>query len=179
MSTLLDEVTAVAGNNHMSLPGRFTMLARSIATIEGVIEQLCPELNLFKLFSDKFMDRAKKNFDLSESLLSIGQDALELGKKTIRLPKLAADALNSIVKGRMKINLELTGYEELVDRAGACVKNIILAVFACVLFLGSCLLCTTDIQPQTEQGIPFIAAAGLIFSVSLGIYSVKHMTKKK
>jgi ubiquinone biosynthesis protein len=179
MSMLLDEVTAVAGNNHMSLPGRFTMLARSIATIEGVIEQLCPELNLFKLFSDKFMDRAKKNFDLSESLLSIGQDALELGKKTIRLPKLAADALNSIVKGRMKINLELTGYEELVDRAGACVKNIILAVFACVLFLGSCLLCTTDIQPQTEQGIPFIAAAGLIFSVSLGIYSVKHMTKKK
>ena len=73
----------------------------------------------------------------------------------------------------------MTGYEELVEKAGATVKNIVLALFACILFLGSCILCTTDIQPQTGSGIPLPAAAGIIFSIALAIYTIRRMTKKK
>ena len=35
--------------------------------------------------------------------------------------------------------------------------SIVLAVFACVLFIGSCILTTTDIQPKTGQGVPLLA----------------------
>ena len=58
------------------------------------------------------------------------------------------------------------------------VKNIILALFACVLFFGSCILTTADIQPKTPDGQPLVAAAGMIFAIALGIYTVRRMSKK-
>ncbi|MBP3876986.1 MAG: hypothetical protein J6E44_03390, partial [Lachnospiraceae bacterium] len=58
------------------------MLIRSLGTIEGVIEQFCPELNLFEILSNKMMERAKKSFDLEQQLSSSGKEILEIGKKT-------------------------------------------------------------------------------------------------
>ena len=56
---------------------------------------------------------------------------------------------------------------------------VMLALFACVLFLGSAILSTADINPKTPDGQPLVAAAGLVFSIALAIYTVKHMSKKK
>ena len=179
LTTLLGEVTDLASKHHISLPGKFTMLVRSIATIEGVIEQLCPELNLFEQITDRFMERVKKNFDLSQELLSTGKDALEMGKKVSRMPLLAYDALNNAVKGRLKLNFELTGYESIMKDLNDTVMNVVLALFSCVLFIGSCLLSSTDIQPQTVSGQPLIAAIGLLVSIALGIYTIRKMAKKR
>lgn len=178
VSVLLSEVMDLGNKHHITLPGKFTMLMRSIITIEGVIEQLCPELNLFELLSNKLMDRMKKNYDLKQDLINKGKGLLEAGAKTAKIPLLAADALNNLAKGRMKINMELTSYEEPLEKIGDFMVYMILSVFSCVLFIGSCILCTTDIQPMTDQGIPLIAAVGFIFSVSLGIFSVKKMWKR-
>ena len=179
LSTLLEEVTDLADKHHISLPGKYTMLVRSIATIEGVIEQLCPELNLFQLITDKLMDRVKKNLDVKQELISAGKDILGVGKKVAKMPELAYDALNGMVKGRMKMNLELISYEAILNKINETTKNIILAVFACVLFIGSCVLSSTDIKPQTPDGQPLIAAVGMVFSIVLAIYTVRRMSKKK
>ena len=179
LSILLEEVVDLTTKHHITLPGKYTMLVRSIATIEGVIEQLCPELNLFELVSGKLMERAKQSFDLGQEMLSVGKEALEIGKKGAKLPALTSDVLNSMLKGRMKVNMELTGYEEIVDRAEKTALNVVLAVFACVLFFGSCILTTADIQPKTSHGVPLIAALGIVFSIALGIFTVKKMIKKK
>jgi len=179
LSALLTEVTDLASKHHISLPGKYTMLVRSIATIEGVIEQLCPELNLFKQITDRLLERVKKNIDVGQELLSAGKDVLDLGRKASRMPGMAYDALNNMVKGRTKVNFELTGYEEILKSLNATVKNVVLALFACVLFFGSCILTTADIQPKTPDGQPLVAAVGMIFAVALGIYTVRRMSKKK
>jgi ubiquinone biosynthesis protein len=179
LSTLLEEVTNLADKHHISLPGKYTMLVRSIATIEGVMEQLCPELNLFAQITDRLMERVKKNFDVQQELIAAGKDALEIGKKVSKMPELAYDALNNVVKGRTKINFELTGYEEFLTGINLTVKNIVLALFACVLFIGSCLLSSADIKPKTPDGQPLIAIAGIVFSIALAIYTIRRMSKKK
>ena len=178
-AVLLEEILDIMTKHSISVPGEYTMLVRSIATIEGVLEEFCPTLNLFTLLTDRMMDRAKKSFDLKQEIESSGKDILAMGKKTLKIPVLASDALNALVKGRTKVNLELTGYDELLEKGRVTLKNVILAVFACIVFIGSCILCTTDIGPKTPNGMPLIAGIGLVFSVSLGIYVVRKMTKKK
>ena len=179
LSMLLEEVTDLASKHHISLPGKYTMLVRSIATIEGVIEQLCPELNLFQQVTDRLLERVRKSFDVGQELLSAGKDALEMGKKISRMPNMAYDALNNALKGRLKLNFELTGYDDILKTLGETVKNVVLALFACVLFIGSCILSTADKQPKTPDGQPLVAAVGLIFAVALAIYTVRQMSKKK
>ena len=178
VAVLFEEICDLAAKHHIKLPGKFTMLVRSLTTIEGVIEQFCPELNLFEILSNKLMDRAKKNFDLQQELTSIGKEALEISKKAAKIPAMASDVLKGLARGRTKINLELTGYEELVKKGTDTIKNIVLAIFACVLFFGSCLLCLADIEPKAPGGIPAVAAVGFVFSVALAIYTVRRFTKK-
>lgn len=168
----------LAAANYITLPSEFTMLLRSLIMIEGVIEELCPALNLFQLLSDKFMERAKKNFDMKQKLLEAGGDILSMGKKAARIPTLAADALKDIVKGNMKINLELMGYESLMNSLSFLIRNIILAIFSCVIFTGSCVLCLTHIGPSMKSGMPLMSAVGFLFSIALGIYSIKQMNGK-
>ena len=179
VSMLFDEICSLAEKHHIKMPGKFTMLIRSLGTIEGVIEQLCPELNLFEILSSKLMDRAKKSFDIEQALISTGKDALEIGKKASRIPALASDLLKNAARGRMKMNLELTGYEELLNKGGDTVKNVMLALFACILFMGSSVMCLADISPKAPGGVPVLAAIGLILSVALAIYAIRNVTKGK
>ena len=179
ISLLFEEICTLADKHHVKMPGRFTMLVRSLATIEGVIEELCPSLNLFEIISGKLMDRAKQSFDLEQELLSVGKDALEISKKAARIPAQVSDVLKGVARGRTKINLELTGYEELLNKGGDSIRNIVLALFACIVFIGSCILCLADITPKAPGGMPAIAAIGLIFSVALAVYTIQNLSKKK
>ncbi|MBQ6153664.1 MAG: AarF/ABC1/UbiB kinase family protein [Ruminococcus sp.] len=179
MTTLIDEITDLASKHHITLPGQFTMLGRSILAIEGVIEQLCPELDLFKLLSDKMIERNKKDFDIKEIALNFGKELLSTGKKVFKIPGLTADSLQMLAKGKMKMNMELTGIDEPLEKIGQFVKYIVLALLACILFIGSCILASVDLQPKTSNGMPLISIGGIIFAIALAIYSVGKMSKKK
>ena len=179
VSVLFEEICTLAEKHHITLPGKFTMLVRSLTTIEGVIEQFCPSLNLFEILSNKMMDRAKKNFDLEQQLIATDKDMLEIGKKTAKIPVLASDLLKSAARGRMKMNMELTGYEELLVKGSTLVRNIVLAIFSCVMFIGSCFLCSADLEPKAPGGVPVLAAIGLVFSVSLAIFSIRNISQGK
>ena len=54
-----------------------------------------------------------------------------------------------------------------------------LALIACVLFIGSCILAGIDLKPKTENGMPVIAMAGIVFSIALAIYSIGKLSKKE
>ena len=178
-SALLGEVCDLADRHHITMPGRFTMLVRSFLTIEGVMEQLCPELDLFEVISDKLMDRMKKSFSLEKEIMNLGQGVLDVGKKVSRIPQLIADTLSDIMKGRLKVNLELTGYEELISELGAKINDIILVIIGCVLFSGGCRLCSTQIRPILPNGMPLIAVIVLMIGSSMLLFALKRIFRKK
>ena len=178
VGALMTDLTALLTEHHITMPGEYTMLIRSLVTIEGVLEEFCPELNLFDFLTKKMLERLKAGFDVREKLTSTLESLTATGLRTARLPSLAFDVLRNLVKGRMKINFELSGYEEMFRQLNATVKDILLAVFSCVLFSGSCRLCTTDIQPQTN-GVPLVALIGFVVSVALAIYTIRSLVKKK
>lgn len=178
-SSLLGEVVDLSEKHHIELPGRYTMLVRSFLTIEGVMEQLCPELNLFDVISDKLMERMKKSFNLEQEVLSLGKGILDVSQKVSRIPQLLADTLSDIMKGRLKINLELTGYEDLIRELNGKIDDLILVIVACVLFSGGCKLAATQIRPLTPNGMPLIAVIILLTGLSMLVYALKRVFKKK
>ena len=175
MTDVFDEIMGVASKNHVSMPSRFTMLARSVTTMEGVIEQLCPELNIFDLLYKKMKEHMRKNFSLEREIAEMGRSVIDASRKTAKIPVLASKALDNMVKGKLKMNMEITGWKEPLDRLSHIIRYSVLTLVACVLFVGSCILCTTDFMPKLSNGMPLIAVAGLVFSIALAIFSVKKL----
>lgn len=174
---LLSDVTDILKAHRISVPGELTMLIRSLVTLEGVLVSFCPELNFFDYLVKKLIQRAKENFDVKEQLTAALESLAVNGLRAARLPGLASDVLRNLVKGRLKISFELTGYEEPLRLLGETLRYVILAVFACVLFSGSCTLCTTGIQPQAN-GVPVVAMIGFIVSIAMASFTIKGMVKR-
>lgn len=67
-----------------------------------------------------------------------------------------------------------------IKRSSVIMSMILIAVgLTMVIFFGSCILTTADINPKTSHGVPLLAVVGIIFSIGLGIFTVKKMLRKK
>ncbi len=98
------------------------MLGRAILLIEGVIKQLCPELDLFKLLSDKMIERSKKSFDIKKNILDISN--------------LQREKINS--KG-------------MIDYADACVELSLLAAEEAQLAILEAISATAEYEEKFEK----------------------------
>ena len=104
---------------------------------------------------------------------------MNVGRKVTQLPQMLAEALADIMKGRLKINLDIGGYEDLVEEINTKINDIILVIIGCVLFSGGCKLCETQIRPILPNGIPLIAVFVLMVGGSMLIFALKRIFRKK
>ena len=178
MGAIMTDLTAILSKHNITMPSEFTMLVRSLVTIEGVLQELCPDLNLFDFLTQKMFLRMKDGFDARSKIRDTVQEIISVGLDAKQVPSAVMALLRNLSKGRMKIGFKLTGYEDIMNRLQDTVRNTILAFIACVMFIGSCMLCTTDITPEAH-GIPFVAMIGFVVSVALGIYSIIRLSRKK
>lgn len=177
MGALMTDLTEIMTKHKIEMPGEYTMLVRSLITIEGVIEKFCPSLNIFQFISDKMVQRAKESFDLKEELSSAVEKITSFGLQTIKIPSLLYGILKNISKGKLKLNFELSGYDNIVKGLNSTVGYILLAIFSCTLFAGGCILCTTNIEPKLN-GMPILAIVSFVASLGMGIFTIIKLRKK-
>ena len=170
------DLTDLLNEHHIVVSTEYTMMVRSLVTMEGVLEMLCPELDLFGFLQEKLLSRAKGTIDAKEQLTSSIESLAMTAMRSVKLPALATDALRNLVKGRLKLNYEITGYEEPLHVLIDVIKNVMLAIFACVVFSGSCRLYSAAVPPLVD-GMPLFSLIGFALSIALAIYSVKRLIK--
>lgn len=176
VGALMTEITDLLNDHHIVVSAEYTMLIRSLVTMEGVIEKFCPELDLFTFLQEKLLARAKDSIDVKETLTSSVEALASTATRTLKLPGLAYEALRNLVKGRLKVNLEPTGIEKTLHVVIDVIINVLLAIFACVLFSGSCQLATAMIPPLIN-GVPLFSIVGFAVTIALAIYSIQKLIK--
>ena len=124
------------------------------------------------------MERAQARFNMDQVIEEMTAKVTSSAAQTVRLVKSVLDILKALSMGKLKVNIALTGYENAVSDLKRLVINIILAIFACVLFSGSCTLATTNMVPQA-YGVPVLALAGFVISISLAIVTIHRLTGNK
>ena len=176
VGALMTEITDLLNEHHIIVSAEYTMLIRSLVTIEGVIEKFCPELDLFTFLQEKLLARAKDSIDVKETLASSVESLATTATRTLKLPGLAYEALRNLVKGRLKVNLEPTGIEKTLHVVIDVIINVLLAIFACVLFSGSCQLAAAMIPPLVN-GVPLFSIVGFAVAIALSIFSIQKLIK--
>ena len=176
IGALMTEITDLLNDHHIVVSAEYTMLIRSLVTMEGVIEKFCPELDLFTFLQEKLLARAKESIDVKETLTSSIESLASTATRTLKLPGLAYEALRNLVKGRLKVNLEPTGIEKTMHVVIDVIINVLLAIFACVLFSGSCQLAAAMIPPLVN-GVPLFSIVGFAVAIALSIFSIQKLIK--
>jgi ubiquinone biosynthesis protein len=163
---------------NVSVPKGISMLARGIMTIEGVLAEVSPNVNVVDVASKRLTTEAIAEFDIKKEVSSSLSSVLHSGNKALNLPSLIADLLEATIKGHTKLNLDLTGSESIMQQLSKMVNKLILGIIASSLLIGSSMICTTDMTPKV-LGIPALGFVGFLSSVIMGLWLIFDVKKNR
>lgn len=174
VAVLLEEFLGIAETHGIVIPSTYTMLARGVATIEGVVLDLCPDVNFMELIGEKTKKWIVEDFDARETLQRYGISLYHSLEKTAVIPGQVSDVLRMVSKGQLRTSSEVKLSERNMSEAGGMADKIAFALTFGGLFVGSCLLCMADVEPRAG-GIPVVAWVG--FSLTF-VYVLYQFAKK-
>lgn len=167
LGVLVRQILGVLKNNNISVPNGFSMFARGVLIIEGVLKKCCPDVSLSSIFAKSMELEFQKNFSWLDELDSMKREGYVLLKKSMQLPEQISDILKMTLSGQTKVNLDLTGSEEPLERIDKMINKVIMAVISAALLLGSSTICTTQMTPKIME-IPLLGVFGYMAALILG-----------
>ena len=177
------EVFTIAHKYRISMPKGISMLARGLVTIESTMTVLDPKINIVQIAANHVASRTVKKTDLKKELLRGSKLVYDAVDQSIHLPIKLSDVIEMIMKGRLKVNLEIMGSDVPMSSINHMVNKLTVGIISTGLLMASSLLCTTQMTPKLF-GIPALGFFGYIAAVILGtwlFYSVlkEHRKRKR
>lgn len=131
--TLLHQVFDMVYLLHLRLPSRFLVLDKAVLTLEGVVSQLYPDLNLFELgrgFTTGFKERL---YDPRRIPARLQRYAAEYAQVFSEYPLQLHDLLEELRAGELEIKYRHTGLEMVVHRLDVIANRLVVALVSIAL----------------------------------------------
>ncbi|MEE1361496.1 MAG: AarF/UbiB family protein [Selenomonadaceae bacterium] len=177
MGILIRQILNVLKNNNIAVPSGFSMFARGVLTIEGVLRKCCPEVSFTDIFTRSLELDFERNFSWLGELSRLKRESYVLMKKSMQLPEQISDILKMTLSGQTKVNLDLTGSEEPLKRIDKMINKMIMAIISAALLLGSSTICTTQMTPKIME-IPLLGFFGYLAAMILGSWLLWSIYKR-
>lgn len=147
MSTIMLSLKDIIVKHGLKVPTHFFLLIRSMVTIEGVIRQLDPDLDLTKLIRPFLLKLVAKRYDPVQFVKRTINSIYELGMYMEEFPRDLKNAMRKINTGEIRVDLRHKGIDPIVHTFNRISKQIIAAVLIAGLVIGSSQLIIHNIKP--------------------------------
>lgn len=164
----LTSLVSLARKNDVELPSVVTMFARGMVTLEGLLSEYMPDVNMIEIISTHIRNE-------KSSFTRAAETAEELARASVRATKgllEAADQLGlasrMLTRGQLKINTQVLGSEKVLRQVGGIVDRMSMAIVIAGLFIGSSVVYYAKIEPVIF-GIPVIGFLGYFSALVLAL----------
>lgn len=179
VAEVMVDLMEVMKENKIMMPHGLTMLARGLTHVEGVLAEICPDINMTQIAAARIKEQLFSNGNWKHGLKKGGKNLAWSLKRAVDIPSLAADFLQGCMKGQTKINLDLHASDDLAWLLRRLVRNIVMGLWVMALLISSSIICTTDMKPKL-WGIPALGAFGYVFAFIIVLYVfLKHFFSRK
>lgn len=172
ISTILLSLKDIIVKHKLKVPSHFFMLARSVVSIEGVIRQLDPELDLVKLMQPYLLRTLANQYSPMKFAKGILSSIYEMGTYMEEFPRDFKNAIRKINTGEIKVDLRHKGIDPIVHTIHRVSKQLISAVIIAALIVGSSMMIVYKVPPFWKDTSAF-GIVGLIIAaiISYGLIS--------
>ncbi len=178
LSELIRRVLDLAKKHGLAMPVGVTMLGRGISTLEGLVADVAPGVNLMELLSQRFAREKFRDKDWKQLFLRNSQALYESVQKSLSTPALVNDALRAALKGELKLKLENPAAQEAERERARQAEKLRRAALYAAGILGSSLMTLAPVEPKW-LGLPWIAVAGFLATAAYGIFSRLRDRRRK
>ncbi len=152
----------------VELPSVITMFARGMVTLEGLLTEYMPEVNMVEIISAHIKNEKSSLKRFEEGAEDLVAQAGRALRGNLEAAEYLGLASRMLTRGQLKINAELLGSEEVLRRVGAIVDRLSMAMVITGLFIGSSVVYYARIEPVIF-GIPVIGFLGYLSAFVLAV----------
>lgn len=179
MGTLMQDLMDIMKENRVSMPHSLTMLVRGLTTIEGVIAEIAPDINVVQVAAARMSGNRFSTSNMKEELHIGAKEVWQALQKGIKIPSYISDLLRSYMQGQTSINLDLHATDDLTLMLNALVRRLVMGFLIMALLISSSIICTTNMEPKL-LGIPALGAIGYFLAIIFtALVFISHIRSKK
>lgn len=178
MGSVFGEMIEVLRSQNLIMMPSVTMLARGIVTIEGVLDDISPHTNLIDIVSEHVAMQSLSPNHLLMRTNELLNASIKSVEASIKLPKQLSDSISMLNRGELELKMNMDVNNDILATVYASVGRLSLAMISIGLFLGSSILCTTNMEPKVLE-VPLLGVFGYIGAFVLGVYVIGVVFKSR
>ncbi len=164
----LSSLINLARKNEIELPSVITMFARGMVTLEGLLSEYMPEVNMIEIIQLHIAHEKSSYERVQEAIDDLATGAVRAAKGSLEAAEYLGLASRMLTRGQLKVNTELMGSDEVLRRVGGIVDRASMAIVIAGLFIGSSVVYYARIEPVIF-GIPVIGFLGYMCALVLAL----------
>lgn len=175
VSGMLQELIVSASKVGFEFSPTILMLARGLVTLEGTIRHISGKVSVSSVIG-KYMTKHIDIDKIVEHARRIAQQSVDSVDALAGLPTKLDDTLDMLQKGQVKTALNMSADKVLREDLGNAIDHFTLAIISASLFLGSCVMCLTNLQPQV-LGVPLFGFLSFVVACCFGLWDLLWMRR--
>lgn len=164
----LTSLVNLARKNDVELPAVVTMFARGMVTLEGLLSEYMPEVNMVSIISAHIQHEKSSFTRARETAEALGTQSLRAVKGQLEAAEHLGLASRMLTRGQLKINAQVLGSDAVLRRLGQIMDRLSMSIVIAGLFIGSSVVYYAKIQPVIF-GIPVIGFLGYLSALVLAL----------
>lgn len=165
------DVIEILRTQNLSLPPSFTMLARGFLTLEGVLTDIAPSINVVDIVSVHVKKQMWTLSYLEGKAQELFTSTAASAEAMATLPSQLSRTLDMLDRGQLKVAMDMKLPHDVKGTLYQVASLLALALISAGLFVGSSIVCTTPMQPQIFD-VPLLGALGYLGAFVLGVYVI-------
>ena len=178
LGDVVQEVFMIAHKHRISMPKGVSMLARGLVTIESTVMLIDPHISIIEIAANHVASHMSQQLDYKKELTKSAKKIYDASQNMLNIPAQFSDIMRMIMKGRLKVNLDIMESSVPMNAINHMVNKLIVGIISAGLLMASSLLCTTQMTPKVF-GIPALGFIGYMTAVGLGIWLLLTVLKER
>ncbi len=175
VAQLLNDIMSILDHANVIMPQSFVMLVRGLASLQGTLITLSPEISILAVVERYVKSYFARNFDLINEAEERMASTMAAADKTLHLPERVSNVLDMTEKGRLRIKFDVEAPRPM-EKIGHIIDRLSLSMITAGLFVGSSLIYSAGMEPKLF-GVPVIGFFGFIGALVLSLYIVMKIRK--
>lgn len=170
----LMDIIEILRSQNLAINPSFTMLARGFITIEGVVAELSPNANIIHIVSEHVQ---KKELTFGAMMRKMKEMSIQTAHSVdaaTKLPTQLSHTLDMLDEGELRVSADMDVPPRVTSMAYSLTGYLAFALISAGLFIGSSIVCTTNMQPEF-LGVPLLGVIGYVSAFVLGAYVIWQM----
>jgi ubiquinone biosynthesis protein len=177
VGAFLNSLINMARKNGIELPGTVTMLARSLVTLEGVVDEFLPGVSIVQILRDHIRAHLTPK-DLAHSeIRRFGREGYTASHSLLRAASQADTAMSMLTRGQLRVGVDLPGTRDPMGDLARSSDRLTMGIIVAGLFIGSSVVYYARIEPVLF-GIPVIGFLGYLIALVLGLTIVHQIMRE-